>query len=384
MITGGGPAGCFAALRLRKERPAWRVTVIERRGAEAGSARGCAFCAGVLSEEVTSGLEELGLRVPEETILSRLRGIRWFLPEADPVDYRPTGEMLPTVSRGGLRGVPSFDHWLQDQVAAAGAELRRATVTRIDWADPGWRAELGDGDSVVGDRAILAHGLNGPVVGGQWAKTVRYAPPRTARAIQVEVTLHPAVPDDEVLVFTGFHQGVDFLGVTPKGGGRATLTGIGRNARRLAARTILETPPLSTFVKTACPLECSCRPRYVETGGWVAAAHGLLVAGDLLASRFYKNGIGSAYYTGTAAAEAVMENYGQRYLDQVSRRFSMDNRVARALFWACGQVSRRPVLQRTLRRSRFQSRLGPMAWAIFQGTEPYLRIAGKAVVGGWK
>jgi len=358
--------------------------VVERRGSEAGSPRGCAFCAGVLSAEVTSGLEELGLRLPEETILSRLRGIRWFLPEGDPVVYRPPGEMLPTVSRGGLRGVPSFDHWLQEQVVAAGAELRRAWVTRVDWADPGWRVELEGGEALVGDRAILAHGLNGKSVGGRWAQTVRYAPPRTARAIQAEVTLDPAVPEDEVLVFTGFHPGVDFIGVTPKGEGRATLTGIGRNAVRLAARTLLETPPLSTYVKPACSLECSCRPRYVETGGWVAAAHGLLVAGDLLASRFYKNGIGSAYYTGTTAAEAVMENYGQRYLDRVSRRFNMDNRVARALFWACGQISRRPVLHRKLRRSRLDRRLGPMAWAIFQGTEPYARIARRAVIGGWK
>lgn len=384
VITGGGPAGCFAALRLRRGRPEWRVTVVDRRGSDPGSPRNCAFCAGVLSAEVTRGLGELGLELPEEVVLSRLQGIRWYIPDADPVVYRPPGETLPTVSRGGLRGVPSFDHWLQEQVAAAGAELVRASVTRVDWADPGWKVELDGGGSITGDRVILAHGLNGRAVGGQWERTVRYIPPRTARAIQAEVTLDPAVAEDEVLVFTGFHTGIDFIGVTPKGEGRGTLTGIGRAAERASARELLEAPPLSTFVKPACTLACSCRPRYVETGGWVATAHGLLVAGDLMASRFYKNGIGSAYFTGTTAAEAVMENYGRRYLDRVSRRFNMDNRVARTLFWLCGQLSRRPGLSRTLRRTRLERRVGPMAWAIFQGVEPYAQIARKVLIGGWR
>jgi len=383
VIVGGGPAGCFAALRILRGRPTWRVTVIDRRGGQVGSPRGCAFCAGVLSPEVTRGLERLNLTLPKELVLSWISGIRWYTPDMKSIVYRPPGGALPTVSRGGLSGVPSFDHWLRDEVAAAGATVRQATVSAVDWKEASWRVQLSEGQTIAADKVILAHGLNGPRVGGEWERVVRYAPPKTGRAIQAEVVVTQAVPTDEVLVFSGFHPGLDFVAVTPKGLGYATLTAIGQGAGHISTGDMLASEPLQSYLRSGFPMECGCRPRYVETGGWVSAAHGLLVAGDLFASRFYKNGIGSAYYTGTAAAEAVMENYGQRYLDAVARRFRWDNRVARLLFSMCRRIGGHAGMNRIVRRSYLKDRLGPMAWAVFLGVEPYGRIARKLLIGGW-
>ncbi len=348
-----------------------------------GSPRGCAFCAGVLSPEVTRGLERLNLALPRRLVLSWIRGIRWFTPGMEPVLFRPPEGGLPTVSRGGLAGVPSFDHWLREEVAAAGATVRQATVSRVDWRGTSWRVTLADGDELPADKVILAHGLNGPRVAGEWEHVVRYAPPKTGRAIQTEILVTASLPADEVLVFSGFHPGLDFVAVTPKGLGKATLTAIGAGAGRISARDMLAAEPLRRYVTPGVAVECECRPRYVETGGWVSAAHDLLVAGDLFASRFYKNGIGSAYYTGTAAAEAVVENYGQRYLDAVARRFRWDNRVARLLFGACRWMGGHGGMSRLVRGSYLRDRLGPMAWAVFLGIEPYGRIARKLLIGGW-
>ncbi len=380
---GGGPAGCFAALQLLKDKPKWQVILIDRRGPRTGSPRGCAYCAGVLSPEVTDGLERFGLFLPEELIISRLSSIRWFMPGVSPVVYRPGGEPLLTVSRGGLKGVLSFDHWLLNNVAQTGAEVIDATVSRIDRKKNGWDVELEGGRELTADRVILASGLNGPRVTGHWDRTVHYIPPRTGRAIQAEVRFSPSVRNDEVLVFMAFHPGLDFVALTPKDAGRGTLTGIGKNTSKVSVKDLIDTPPLRNYLGTNTGIECVCRPRYVQTGGRVGGVHGLFVAGDLLATRFYKNGIGSAYFTGSAAAVALMGNHGQRYLDAVYRRFRWDNRIARKLFLACKIVGKYPWLNRALRRSYLRNRFGPMTWAIFLGVEPYSRIAWRAFFRGW-
>src|SRR5271157_393596 len=75
-IIGGGPAGVFFALHLKKfaeeKGISPEITIFEQRNFNELGVKGCKGCAGILALTFTDNLAELGLRVPEEIIQSKI------------------------------------------------------------------------------------------------------------------------------------------------------------------------------------------------------------------------------------------------------------------------------------------------------------------------
>lgn len=150
LILGGGPAGCAAALTLRRYLPGLAVGQIARVAADA-PAVGETLSPGVLPlldylglREAFQGLGHLpcggtasawgGAQVMERSYLFGGRGQGWHLDRA------------------------GFDDWLWARAAQAGTQGVRARATRAQRAGGVWQVELDDGATLQAEVLIDASG----------------------------------------------------------------------------------------------------------------------------------------------------------------------------------------------------------------------------------
>src|SRR5260370_17066748 len=139
-VIGGGPAGAFFAIHMVGKAEAvgrtLKVIICERRrsvgpylaGCGAGDWKGCNYCAGGISPKLHDVLEELGLKLPEEIIQSRIRSISiqgfWKNIELEV----PLGREMVSVYRGSrphtrFEAYKNFDSFLLDEALKAGSAL---------------------------------------------------------------------------------------------------------------------------------------------------------------------------------------------------------------------------------------------------------------------
>jgi flavin-dependent dehydrogenase len=132
---------------------------------------------------------------------------------------------------------------------------------------------------------------------------------------------------------------------------------------------------------------CFCFPRFPISGAQQPVTDHLAVVGDAHISRYFKNGIDSAFWTGTRAAQAVLAGDGstqdlwRHYAAPSRRRFGWDNRCGRILFLLNDVISRLPpVLAAHIAAARREQahlsrpRLTGVLWHMFTGDAPYSSI----------
>jgi hypothetical protein len=182
---------------------------------------------------------------------------------------------------------------------------------------------------------------------------------------------------------------LEFAALIPKGD-YVTLCMIGEKIDKQLLQSLLDRdevkqrfPPDYDLSKPAC----QCSPRVCIQGAGQPFADRIVFVGDCGVTRFYKDGIGSAYRAAKAAAvTAVFEgvsaaDFRRRYWP-VCRKLNVDNTIAKAIFTIVRLIQKmsfaRRAVVRTVTREQERAdrhpRLSMVMWDMYTGSAPYGRI----------
>jgi flavin-dependent dehydrogenase len=412
-IIGGGPAGTFFAhfaLKLARQKGLQiAVTILDGKNFLRQGPPGCNMCAGVISETLLARLEEEGIRLPEERVQHRIDGYCLRTPDFSLPLPHPEGRRgaIRTVYRGsGPRFWPetsdvSFDDFLLGQVKSRGALVVEQVVTDIllpsDAAQP-VRLRCGSPGSqteFAADLVVGAFGLNTAILEKVVALEFGYRPPRFVRAFQAELRLgqdhiHRRLGNN-IYVFSLGLSRIRLVALTPKSE-HVTVSVIGfQDATLSDLRDVLAQPAVRFLLPPGDILTdryCRCRPRIGITPARKPFTDRLVIVGDASCSRYFKNGIESAFVTAQLAAEAAFNSgvsepaFRRAYFDKVKQTLIRDNLYGRLLFQAHDIASRYKLLTQTYylvasseRESDPAARLArQILWDMFTGNVPYRTI----------
>jgi flavin-dependent dehydrogenase len=309
LIAGGGPAGCAAALTLRRWLPEIPVVLLER-PASGG-------CTPSLGESLPPGivplLDYLGLK---EQFLAANHlpacGTSSAWGDDQPL-HRPY--LFSAMGHGWQIDRGLFDTWLREQAEASGALLLRANVIGVTRLDQGVRLQLGDASlttSITADVVIDASGRSARLARALGAK-VTAADELTAVARWYTVPGDAARSSDGALI-ASLPEGWWYAALLPNGQGvlalmsdAATFRRESNDIDRFWHRCCEDSPAIFERVRRWRPTGSrqtrragSQHTEPVVGASWVAAGDAA-AAFDPLASL----GIGFAISSGIAAARVA-------------------------------------------------------------------------------
>jgi len=381
-VIGGGPAGAFFAIHLLRRAEELgrdlRVIIFERRWPSKtppadnpqGAWSGCNYCAGGISPKLSDVLKSLNLRLPEDVIQSRIHSINiqgyWKNIELDV----PAGREMLSIYRGvwPLRrsdGHHSFDSFLLQEAAKAGAELISAEVDDARYSEGGKpliRYSAGGVEATLeADLAVFATGVNEApgfreTSGGALRILQRlipgFSPPRRRRALVFELEALPGAPEglERTVHFVEYGSKslrLEMCSLVPKRG-FVTVVLMGPSVDALTGpkeipdiiRRFLGLPHIRKLIPFQAHRRpaCVCIPHMVVGSARRPFGDRIAAIGDLVTSRLNKDGILSAHLTGKALAETVLtggldSRSLRRGYGPTLQRFRKDNRFAAVVFF---------------------------------------------------
>lgn len=160
-VIGGGPAGATAARDLAEAGRS--VVLVDRAGR-------IKPCGGAIPPRLLRDFD-----VPESVLVARARSARIFSPSARAVDMAIDNGFVGMVDRD------TYDEWLRDRAATAGAERRTATFERLEAAGDGRvvvhlrpkGAAAGSTEAILARTVIGADGANSAVARDAMPKAAR-------------------------------------------------------------------------------------------------------------------------------------------------------------------------------------------------------------------
>lgn len=406
-IIGGGPAGSFSAYFLNKYSSdlglELDVRIFDGKDFLSKGPRGCNLCAGVISESLSSALEREGIRLPEERILSRLDGYVMFSGENV---LELTGEFgaqgsIATVFRGnGPRYAQfpdsiSFDDFLLSLARDYGAEVISKPIADILFAnDPTQPLRLSASREKEGffeaDLVVGAFGVNNRMAEKVEGLGIGYKRPATLLTYQAEIgkagnTITREL-DRKIHVYLPRSPYLRYVSLTPKGD-FVTMTAVGKkgmNPERYPE--VVHEAMRQRGYELGTP-QCTCFPRIVTSSAVKPYTDRFVIVGDAGYSRYYKNGIESAFITARLAAQTAVchgidaKSFARFYHRPAQKIISRDNQYGRLIFYLNDSFSRIPCIRKTQVRladpqnkSWSARRLRWVLWSMFTGNAPYREI----------
>ena len=361
-VIGAGPAGCFFAhtmlqLAARLNR-AVQITLFDGKDFTQPGPVGCNMGAGVLTTSLLQHLQTERLYPPESRIQREVSG--YYLQMRDEgIDIMPPGQQhrILTVYRGnGPRfckgqGLISFDDFLLEQVKVEGVHViqqpvraitlprNRLNPIRLSYGFKGQESTF-EADLVVG-----AFGVNSSMIRLIENLGFDYRAPRLLRLCQAELPL----PADyiqrrlknRIFTFNLGLEGIHFAAWVPKVNHVSMTVVCVRDATKEDLLTVLEHPAVRQWLPSGWkpPLHiCSCYPRIPLKAAVQPYADRIVIIGDACCSRYFKNGIESAYITARLAAQTALnvgvsrKAFRRGYGKVLRRTLIRDNRYGRSLF----------------------------------------------------
>jgi len=389
IIVGGGPAGCFAGLHLlelaRQKGLELDILLFEPKDFAAVGPAGCNRCAGILSSRLIRGLNSLGMTLPAKVIETKIHA--YSLHIADQVfriEQPDPGRTIISIYRGGgprlgdPANIKGFDAFLLDFARQRGVTHIKERVRKIAWAE---KPVVKTRDNAYeADFLVLATGVNSRV---PLAAEYGYQPPKTAIMAQDEFQMPPGWPSDQVSAFFGGLPGLQFGAVIPKGR-YVNVSLLGQGLRLDSIQEFATEHGLEDTVFSPCNSLCGCTPRIAVGPARNPYGDRWVAVGDAAATRLYKDGIGSAFFTSRAAMEtAVQVGLSRRAFHKHYRPYcrtvQRDNQYGRLLFALWNFTARTPkLLEAWMRAVRLEAAAAPeqrvhirILWGMLTGDESY-------------
>jgi flavin-dependent dehydrogenase len=407
-VIGSGPAGTFfsyLAQDLAKQRgKTITITLFDGKDFLLTGPPGCNMCAGVLSESLTEKLFRAGLQPPEDRVQVE---IEKYLLSADHYNIslfkRRRRFPIYTVYRGNgprdriSRNNISFDDFLLDRCRGAGVEIIPQMVRDIRLPNvPAGRVTLICGDEsrcYEFDLVVIACGLNTQFLQLLTRLGFGYQPPRMVHTVQAEIPVSEEFIrrkiGHSITTFTLDEGNIRFAAFTPKKQ-HLTLSIVGKKDVGIKdLEAVLLHPRIQEFLEGSIGRThlCVCRPRIAVSAAKNVFTDRLVVIGDAAFSRYYKNGIESAFDTAQSAAFCVFESgisaedFRQCYLNRTVRRIRSSSRSGRVIFRIYDIVFHNRILSAGLvsllarrRRTASSRRIVRILWNLFTGNADYSAI----------
>lgn len=404
-IIGGGPAGAMCAfflLRLAKRLDIdFNVDIFEPRHFDNFGPAGCNHCGGVVSESLVQLLALEGICLPAEVMQTGIDGYVLHTDVGSVHIATPLHEKrIATVYRGGgPRGLKrsewhSFDQYLLDLAQNSGAHLSRELVLNINWHD-GKPCIVSNVDKSDGyDLVIVATGVNSKLIQRIAVQGIGYKPPRTTATFISE--WH--VGEDLVRQYLGTSMhvflldlpGLKFAALIPKRQ-FVTMCLLGKNIDQNLVQAFLNSKEVTSCLPptaaTSNLAACHCFPHINIASSPRPFADRLLFIGDSGVTRLYKDGIGAAYRTAKAAANAIViggvaADDFQKYFMPICNKLNADNAIGRIIFQSSDLIqnmrfSRRAIVHMVAQEqssSHMTKHLSTILWDVFTGSAPYREI----------
>ena len=402
-VVGGGPAGSlFASFLLdhaHRRGLAVSVEIFEPRDFHEPGPAGCNMCGGILSETLLDHLAREGIQLPDDVLHHSISGYVLHTETGGVRIETPSHDSHIGVSNrgGGPPGLKdltwgSLDRHLFDLAEAKGAIGRRDRVIRFERTLG--RPVIHTRDGAEGDYDLLAIavGVNSTALKLLPRLEPGYKPPRVSRSATREYLLGADVVKralgDTMHVFLLDMDGVEFAAVIPKGD-VATLCLLGANIDEAMMRGFCDRAEVRALMPEGWrpdAVSCHCQPRVNVGTAARPFADRVVFIGDCATSRLYKDGIGAAYWTASAAADTAAHHgvsadaFAKHYWP-TCRDLDRDNRFGRMSFAVAGVIQRSRLLRAALMRMVEAEQGGPrtgrlsrMLWDMFTGGAPYRSI----------
>lgn len=397
-IIGGGPAGSlfarFACEYASKRGIDVNVTIYTNRRFSDAGPEGCKGCVGVINERLNEKLKQHGMVLPGELIMQTIdgyhftsRGGELYVKKKTMVDdivtmFRGNGPFCSPLSGG-------FDGFLLEHAKKMGARVVQETVRNVIFPQDEREkitVENSHGFHHV-DLLVGAFGIRSSII--KKFQETGYIPPETTKACLIEIDcgepyIEKFIKNTIYIYSFGIH-GIDYGIMIPKK--RFLTIGIvGKDAKMNKLRNFLSDSLISKMLPENPKICCQCCTRIPVTNAKNPFSDRLLIIGDAGYSRYYKNGLESAFSSAQIAARAVFESgiskeaFEKYYYPLCKKMFITENLYGRMLFKLNHIISSHEILSiahmdiaRKDERKGHQH-LDDIQWNMFTGHESYKNI----------
>ncbi|MCK4762467.1 MAG: hypothetical protein KAW12_09740 [Candidatus Aminicenantes bacterium] len=350
-IIGGGPAGSFTCHFLNKlaakAGKKINITIYDHKCFSCTGQKSCNMCAGIISHSLINELEKEKIFLPASAIKNEIKGYQLHSKHNKVYFKRKEIKRIYSVFRG--QGplpedgrINSFDQFLLDFVSKKdNVSIIKKKVPAIDFSQKDY-VQISTSDETTDryDFVIAAFGVNTRL---KKKLTNGYKPPRTIRALQLEIKLPLDFVEktfmEKVQMFPIYKNNIRFLTLTPKWD-FITVTAIGKNVKlEDVKKEIQNNKNIRHYLpQKDLDIKCMCAPEMPVNLAKKPYGDRFLAVGDACVSRYLKNGIESAFHTAFFAAAAII-NHGtdkktlrKHYYRRCKKEFHFDNLCGKFLF----------------------------------------------------
>jgi flavin-dependent dehydrogenase len=401
-VIGGGPAGSFFtyfaldfAQRLGLE---IQIDIYEAKDFDRPGPLGCNHCGGIVSESLIQMLSAEGIVLPSEVIRRGIDSYTLHLETGKAIIETPLHEQrIAAVYRGfGPKGADddtqsSFDGYLLDLCKQNGAVAKHARVTEVERVDHGMMVRTNTLKEKKYDLVVGAGGLGKQYLELFGSVIPNFQPPKTTRTHICEFYMEEPLIDqyfgNSMHVFLLNIPHIQFGALIPKGH-YVTLVLLGDKINGEIVQSFLSSKEVRDCFPPTVQIEkkppCMCFPSINIQGAKTAYADRVILIGDSSSSKLYKNGIGSAYITGKAAAKTVIfqgiskADFESQY-KPVCSDLDFDNNLGKLIFLITSMIQKSGILKKGIFRmvvdeqtkESKQRHMSSILWDTFTGSAPY-------------
>ncbi len=333
-IIGGGPAGSFFAhfaSQIAKEKGIKvKITIFEGKDFNQKGPRGCNLCSGVISEKLYRELINQDILLPDRCIESIIDGYQFHTQDGSLEIRNPKpspDKKIVTVFRGNgpmysqQSESVSFDNFLLRHVESGGVTVRHEVIKDIVLpSNPGARVKIifgkeGAKEEIPADFVVGAFGLNAGILDKVKNMAFGYIPPRTVRVCQAEIFLgeegvYRSFKNKTQIFSLGINP-IKYATITPKSN-FVTVSLVGTtDLNKAHLLEFLGHPVVRHMFPEGWKMpkkHCICFPKIQTRQARHPFTDRLLVLGSAGVSRYFSNGIESAFITSRIAANSIFES----------------------------------------------------------------------------
>ena len=404
-VIGGGPAGSFFtyfaidfAERMGMD---ISIDVYEAKEFTCAGPKGCNNCGGIVSESLIQSLSTEGIVLSSNVIQRGIESYTLHLEQGSTVIETPFNEQrIASMFRGfGPKGstdndLESFDNFLLDLCQASGARVINERVTTAVRTADGVTLSTKSEHKARYDLVVGAVGLNGKTLDLFKSICPSFEPPETTKTYISEFQMDPELINkhfgNSMHVFLLNLPNIKFGALIPKGK-YVTLVLLGNDINMEIASSFVNSDPVQKLFPQGIKLEditpCKCFPKINIKGAKLAYDDRVVLVGDSASSKLYKNGVGAAYITGKAAANAaifngISANAFRKYYQPVCSELDGDNKLGKFIFSVTGIIQKSALLKGALLsmviseqgKKNYKRRMSSVLWDTFTGSAAYKDI----------